>query len=184
MNREKLIAAMGLNATATDADIVAAITKAGVTLPKAEPETKEVIPKAVTAALDLKETDGESIVVASIHALKQHDKTAVSREEFIKLEKELKRRDASEAVAAAMAKGKITPDQKEWAEGYAASDLAGFNAFVAKAPQVIPVDDLPGKTKTQDPETDKITDTDMKVAAMMGIPIEDLKKYGMEVANG
>jgi len=184
MDRKQLIAALGLEANATDADIMTAIAKAGVKLPEAIPETKEVIPKAVTAALDLKETDGESVVVASIHALKQYDKTAVSREEFLRLENELKQRDAAEAVAAALAKGKITPEQTEWAKGYAASDLNGFNAFVAKAPQVIPVGDLPGRTKTQAPAAGEITDTDLEIAAMMDISIEDLKKYGMEVTNG
>jgi len=173
MDRVKLIAALGLKADATDADVLMAVAKLGVTLP--EETTREVLPKTITAALDLKETDGESVVVASIHALKQTSKTMVSVEDFNALKKQISDRDATDAVVAAMAKGKVTPDQKDWAMEYATKDLEGFKVYVSKAPVVIPVETLPGKkNENKDPVTDEAV---IQVAKSMGVDLEDIKKY-------
>jgi len=137
---------------------------------------KEVVAKEVIEALDLKETDGVSTVVASIHALKQTGKGTVSREDFEKLQKDLRKRDADEIVAKAMAEGKITPDQKEWAAQYAERDLEGFKTFVAKAPVVVPMDKLPKKeTRADDVIANEAV---LNVAKMFGNTPEDIKKYG------
>jgi len=173
MDRKKLIAALGLKDDATDEEILTAVAKLDVKLPGEK--TKEVISKEIIAALGLKDTDGETQVVASIHALKQTDKTSVSVEDFNALQKKITDRDATDAVAAAMAKGKVTPDQKDWATEYATSNLEGFNLYVSKAPVVVPVDQLPGKKKTAtDPVTDEAT---INVAKMMDVDLEDIKKY-------
>jgi phage I-like protein len=137
---------------------------------------KEVVAKEVLEALDLKETDGVSTVVASIHALKQADKGTVSREEFEKIQKDLRTRDADEIVTKALAEGKITPDQKEWAAAYAERDLEGFKVFAAKAPVVIPIDKLPKKeTRAGDAIADEAV---LAVAKMFGNTAEDIKTYG------
>lgn len=141
---------------------------------KALKEGKPAIAKEVLDALEMKEKD-LSAVVASIHALKQGQKGAVSREEFDKLQKDMQERDAQEVVAKALNEGKITADQKEWAEEYAIRDLEGFKVFVAKAPVVVPVDKLPGKKEKQDELV--TSEATMKVAKMMGNSEEDLKKY-------
>ncbi len=73
----------------------------------------------------------------------------VSKEEFDKLQKQIREKDASEVVAKAMADGKVTPDQKDWAIQYAERDIEGFKTFVAKAPVVIPMDKLPKRIKRQ-----------------------------------
>ena len=179
MDREKLIAALGLKDDATDAEILAAVAKLGVEIPEAE--VKEVLPKAVAAALELKEGDGESVAVASIHALKQVEKAGVSLEDFNALKQEIADKNADEAVAEAIAKGKVTPDQKDWALEYAKDNLDGFLVYVAKAPQVVPVDELPGKKKKASGE---LTEADVAVAAMMDVDVADLKKHGKEVAHG
>ena len=137
---------------------------------------KEVVAKEVIEALDLKETDGVSTVVASIHALKQSGKGTVSREEFEKIQKDLRKRDADEIVAKAVSEGKITPDQKDWAVQYAERDLEGFRVFVAKAPVVVPVDNLPKKEiRADDAVADEAV---LNVAKMFGNTPEDIKKYG------
>jgi len=179
MDRVKLIAALGLAADATDEMIVAALAGIGVKFPD---QIKEVMPKTVMAALDLKETDGESVVVASIHALKQTTKTGVSLEEFNALKQTITDRDATDVVVAAMSAGKVTPDQKDWAQDYAKKDLEGFKVYVAKAPVVVPVDKLPGKTEKA--KAGELTESDLQVASMMGVATEDVKKYGLEVNHG
>lgn len=170
MDRKLLIAKLGLAEDATDDQILAALDK----LKTKQVAAKEVIPKEVTEALGLEPSD-TSTVVASIHALKQGEKTMVSKADFEALQQKLAKRDAEEAVAAALKAGKITPDQKDWADNYAASDLAGFNTFVAKAPVVVPLGELnKQKTTPDDPALDATT---QQVAKMMGVSDEDLKKY-------
>ena len=44
---------------------------------------------------------------------------------------------ADEAVASAMAAGKLTPAMKDWALGYAAKDLSGFTAWCTAAPAIV-----------------------------------------------
>ena len=178
MDRKELIKALGIedNGDVTDALLLEAVAKLGVKLPEAKTETKEVIPEKITAALDLKKDDDTSTVVASILALKQTDKTGVSRQDFEKLQAKLAEKDAADAVDAAMKTGKITPAQKEWATEYAKDDLKGFQTFVAKAPVVVPVDKLAGKT--EDKTAGTLTETDLQIAKMMGVSEDDIKKYG------
>ena len=170
---KKLIKALGLADDASESDVLSAIKKI---MNKKPEKPKEVAAKDVLDALDLKEGSDTSTVVASIHALKQSDKTGVSREEFDKVTKQLADRDAGEVVAKAGAEGKITPDQTKWATEYATRDLEGFKTFVAKAPVVVPVSKLPEKKET----TDDIAadETVMAVAKMMDVSAEDIKKYG------
>jgi len=184
MDRLKIIAALGLPATATDEEIWAAMKPVTTTPDKT---VTPLVPTEIVAALELKDSDGISAAVASIHALKQHKNQGigtVSREEFQALQTKLVERDASDAVAAAMSMGKIAPSQKDWAVSYAKSDLVGFQLFVAKAPVVVPVGNLPGKQDHQESAAGEVTEELKAVAAAMGISIEDMKKYGMEVANG
>jgi phage I-like protein len=164
-----MIAALKLKEDATEDDVVAAVAE----LQKQSPV--EVVSKAVVDALGV-DTNDESTVVASIHALKQTEKTMVSKADFDALTRTLAKRDGDEIVAKAMSDGKITPDQKEWAEEYAGRDLNGFKTFVSKAPVVIPIRKLPeGQTKA---EQDALSDSVLAVAKLMDVSAEDLKEYG------
>ncbi len=163
-----LIAALKMPEGSTAEEVLAAVEALG----KQEP--KEVVAKAVIDALGIAESD-VSTVVASIHALRQGEKNSVSRAEFDALQKKLTERDATEVVAAALKAGKITPDQLDWATKYAEGDLAGFNTFVAKAPVVIPVSDLPKGEQAKQTITDA---TVLNVAKMMGVGTDDLKQFG------
>lgn len=164
-----LIAALGLKQESSEEEVLAAVAK----LKQGEP--KEVISKAVIAALGIEESD-ESTVVASIHALKQTTKTMVSQEDFKTLQDKLAKRDADEVVAKAVAEGKITPDMKEWADDYAMNDLAGFKTFIAKAPVVIPTKKLPSGDRQETLTT--LSDSVMTVAKLMDVDEVDLKEFG------
>ncbi len=170
---KRLIAKLGIEAGADEDKVVEAV-EAVVAKANKGPEQVEVIAKDVLQALDLTEGDA-STVVASIHALKQSSKGSVSREEFDRLQKDLSKRDADEVVAKATLEGKISPDQKKWAEEYALRDLEGFKTFVAKAPVVIPVGELPNQKNKGEGVIDE---TVLAVAKMMGNTDEDIKQYG------
>jgi phage I-like protein len=168
----KLFNLLRLAAGATEDDVIAAVTK----LRDKPPETREVLAKEVMDALNLKPEDTVSTVVASIHAMRQGEKGMVPRAEFDALKNQLAERDAAEVVAAALKAGKVTPDQKEWATAYAKADPAGFATFIAKAPVVIPMGDLPdGYVDPNDPTVNSAT---LSVAKLMNVDPEDIKKYG------
>lgn len=174
---KRLIAKLGLKPEADEDQVVEAVETVvakNKDLEAAKPKEVEVIAKDVLEALDLTEGD-TSTVVASIHALKQSTKGSVSRPEFEKLQKDLRKRDADEIVAKALLEGKVTPDQKDWANEYANRDLDGFKTFVAKAPVVVPVKDLPHKKNKGGAVIDE---TVLSVAKMMGNTEDDVKQYG------
>ncbi len=173
--KSALAVKLGLNGNATTAEILTVVASQGVDLPEAKETIKEVVPNTIVAALGLKDTDDVSTIVAGIHALKQAGTGAVSRDEFVALQAKLTERDATDAVDAAMKTGKIATAQKDWALNYARMDLKGFNTFVAMAPVVVPLKDLPGYT----PETDTTIKNDAvaHVASLMGVDPADIKKY-------
>lgn len=186
MDKKELIAALGLGENASDDEILQKVAKAGIKMPGAGEKEKvvEVIPEKITAALDLKKDDDASTVIASIHALKQtaaSGESGVSKADFETLKARLAEKEALDAVGDAMAAGKIAPAQKDWALEYAKNDLKGFNIFVAKAPVVVPVKDLPGK-KEDKVDTD-LTGAVLSIAGQLGATKEDIEKYG-EVKNG
>ncbi len=170
MDLKLLIARLGLAEDATEDEVLA-----GIDALKAESGGPETVPPAIARALG-EEGNDLSTVVASIHALKQATRTMVAREDFEALRQRIARREAEDAVAAALSAGKITPDQREWAAGYAEADPDGFAAFVAKAPVVVPLGDLPAGERTGD--GDSPDQAVLEVAKMMDISENDLKTYG------
>jgi phage I-like protein len=163
---KETLSALGLKEGAGDKDIQGAITTIAA--------KAMGIPKEVLDVLELADGSNASTVVASINALKQAPKGMVTRAEFDAVVAKQKQRDADEAVAAALNEGKITPDQKDWADKYAMTDLAGFQIFVAKAPVVIPMDKLPKQDKKGDAVVDETT---LAIGKLFGNTAEDIKKY-------
>lgn len=129
--------------------------------------------KEALDALGLAETASKSELVATIHALKQRPDYS---QEIAALKQKLAVRERDELVAAALKAGKITPAQKEWADAYALNDPDGFQVFVAKAPQVIPLDklDLAANPKSK---SDVPDDVQLEINKMCGVDEETWKKY-------
>lgn len=93
-------------------------------------------------------------------------------EMILELKRRMDERDAEELVTMALKQGKISAAQKAWAKEYALKDAEGFQAFVAKAPAVVPI----GKTGSagyQKEETD--TELDPKILKNLGVSMEDIK---------
>ncbi|MHC1727949.1 MAG: phage protease [Syntrophobacteraceae bacterium] len=104
--------------------------------------------KEVLDALGLPGGTGKSEAVATVHALRQSRLSAPDLTlEVAALKRKLAERECDDMVSAALREGKITPAQREWAEKYAFTDAEGFRLFIAKAPQVVPLDiPAPGGT--------------------------------------
>jgi phage I-like protein len=58
------------------------------------------------------------------------------------LKSRLAREQASRAVEEALRQGKISPAQQDWAMAYYRQDPESFQAFVARAPKVVPVGEI------------------------------------------
>ena len=88
-------------------------------------------------------------------------------------------RAAEEAVTLALRSGKLTPPQKDWAKSYALSDPKGFNAFVEKAPQIVPRGEVHFDS-TAAPSGDTLNSETLFACKQLGITPEEVKKYGMQ----
>lgn len=168
--KEFLIHTLKLPAEATDEQIQAAIKAL------AERPTAPALPQEMIAALSLAEGATLSEAIATVHALKQPG-NVVSMEEFRQLKQRMAERDRDDLVVQALADGKITPAQKEWADEYALRDPEGFKVFMLKAPVVLP---LGGKLTTlggRPANPDDLDETQLSINKMMGVETETFKKY-------
>ena len=185
MDMQKLAAALGLGPDATEEQIMEAL-QAMVAENKSLKEGKQpgdeatVANKAVCELLGLKAGAPAEDVTAKIMELKGGTIDGVNvLEELKALKQQNAQRDADEAVTLALKAGKITPAQKDWARSYALADPKGFDAFVEKAPQVVPMGeiDLGGTVALKSDKPDEATTL---VCKQLGVSQEDLEKYGKE----
>lgn len=181
MELEKLIKILGLPEDATEADVEAALRAAAAGKAQAHAEdnaaevtaNKSAADPTVLGLLGLKEGAKTEEVAAAIMQLKNGDPALA--QEVKSLKEQMAKKTADEAVENAMKLGKITASMKEWATEYALKDPAGFQAFVDKAPQAVPMGTF------DKPETKKESGTpenlNMSVLKGMGLSAEDIKKY-------
>jgi phage I-like protein len=180
-----LIELLGLDAAATAEQVVAAVKalQGKATETEASKATEKIVAaKAVLDALALKTDATESEVVASILALRQSDglaaEVAKQKMEIEELRAEAAKRKAAELVRTALAAGKITPAQTDWATEYAKSDPAGFEIFAAKAPAIVPLGTRSAAAKATPPANDSLDEDQRRINRMMGISDESWKKFG------
>jgi hypothetical protein len=139
-------------------------------------ETEVLMESEIRKILKL---DEKADVLEAVKALVNKPET-VSLEEYTatknqvtKLQETIALKERDERVSKAISDGKITPAQKEWADGYALSDPKGFDAFVASAPKVI---ELGEKGTGSEGPADNLTEAEIKLGEKMGIPKEELVK--------
>lgn len=145
------------------------------------PEDEKVVAnKAVCELLGLKAGAAADDVTAKIMELKGGNIDGVNVVEELKaLKRRNQEREASDAVTLALKSGKITPAQKEWATSYALSDPKGFESFVAKAPQIVPMSEIASGDELA-LKGDEVDDATLLVCKQLGLTAEDVKKFGKE----
>lgn len=145
---------------------------------KPDEEDAVVANKAVCKLLGLKAGAATEDVTAKIMELKGGIVDGVNLAVELKALKQREaEREADTAVELALKGGKITPAQREWAKEYALTAPKGFAAFVDKAPQVVPFEEIAGH-ETLALKGGKPDETTMLVCKQLGIDPEDVKKYG------
>jgi len=181
---KQVIAALGISTDADEAKILEAAKEIKALADKPPVEkpvevTVEVIPGAVLEALKLSTDAKTDEVVASIRAIRQEKAGMIDRAEFDALKQQIAKRNAEDAVAAAMIAGKITPDMREEWLKTATDNPELFARLVATMPVIVPVDPLPkGTPNPAGPDDLTKDETVMNIAAKLGVSAEDLKKYG------
>lgn len=106
------------------------------------PADTEITVEHLSAALDQLDTPAEPV-----QASEPTGQIALAESEVLALRaqaaageqaaRELRQRDARDAVRTAIEAKKVTPAMAEWAEGYALADPQGFAAFVATQPVLV-----------------------------------------------
>ena len=185
MDLQKLKELLGLPADAAEETIMNALMeKLGGAEKKEESETKEepepgkeqgketevVANSVILGLLGLQENAKTEDVAGKIMALKAGADS--QQQEIADALNRLKNREADEVVMNALKAGKITAAQKDWAKDYVLKDRKGFDAFIEKAPVVVPV----GKLNLKD-ALRKNVEVDSLVLKATGMTKEDIEKY-------
>ncbi len=210
MDLAKLRKALGLAATATEAEILAAaeLAAAGAAglaaVGKALGLDGEVTGETATAALTAQQAGLGAIRTAAgledgatLAQIATAVKTAtagagnpgefVPRAEFDRVKTDLAtlqangaKATASTAVDKAIEAGKVAPASRDWALGYASKDPAGFAEFVKDAPAILPNGRVAPATAA--PDSDVLTVEEKAVCRATGVSEEDFIKSRKELA--
>lgn len=166
-----VLTALGVAETATKEQVLDAV-KSG----KSAGEL--VANKEILGLLEVPETADLNTVKGKILALK-NPSGHVSIQEFNALKDKLDKRDTDELVEMALKGGKIAPAQREWAQTYALKDPAGFAAFVAQAPEVVPLHQrVADGTPPPGGKGAALDEAQLLVNKQLGLSDEAFKKYG------
>lgn len=117
---EKLLAALGLSATASEAEALSALVSLKAQADTAAAKTSEI------AALRSQAPDpAQFVAVATMQAVQS---------ENVALKTQLNQIEVDKVVNAALSAGQLLPAQKEWAADLGKSNLAALKAYVEKTP--------------------------------------------------
>jgi len=181
MELEKLIRLLGLQETATEDEVEAALREAvrkpGGTETAANKDAV-VANSTILTLLGLKEDAKTEEVAAAIVKLQNGDNTLAAEVQALKAQ--IEGRAADEAVTAALKAGKITAAQKDWAHSYALKDPEGFASFADKAPAAVVMDNLTGAGPKGKGGKDGLSGVDHTVLKNLGLSEEEVKEYYKE----
>lgn len=138
--------------------------------PSGDGKEAVVANKAILELLGLKQGAAPDAVQAEVKALKST---------VTELKARIADKEAEEAVQTALKAGKLAPSMKEWAKEYALKSPEGFAAYVAAAPQVVPMDEIAGGSDPA-PGGKKLDEATSLVLKQLGVDAEDVEKYGMK----
>lgn len=191
MDLKKLIGLLGLDEDATEEQVMAALEeklkkkedskKEPEETPKQEEmneQEKLVANSVILALLELPESAKTDEVAGKIMSLKAGE-TAVQRQ-VNELAQQLKERDAEDSVMKALKSGKITTAQYNWAKMYALNDKKGFESFLEKAPQVVPLE----KISFEEKKEGKGAEVSALVLKACGVSKEDIEKFANKEEAG
>lgn len=126
------------------------------------------------AALELQTGTGAA-VQATVLALKNRVATAPSAQDYAALKTRLDLREANDVVAQAVKDGKLAPAMVESATRLVLSDRGAFEAFLATAPKVVPLETVAaGAAAVRG--SDGLEESERLVCKSLGVTPEAFKK--------
>lgn len=161
-----------------DEEIAKAIVDA-ISLPTDEPAEGDIVAnKTILDLLELKVDAKVEDVTSKIMSLKADNAEDGWKTKYEELENRMNKKEADELVLKALKEGKISKDQKEWAEEYALKDKKSFEKFLEKAPQVVPMGEIQVENSTKKVDLDD--ETTLEICKSMGVCPADIEKYGKD----
>lgn len=157
-----------------DEEIAKAIFEA---LPSPVPAEEVVANKTILDLLELKEDAKVEDVTSKIMSLKSAKADEGWKTKYQELEERMNKKEADELVLKALKEGKISKEQKPWAEEYALKDKQSFEKFLEKAPVVVPMGEI-AVANTSAKKADMEDETTLEICKAMGVSKEDIEKYG------
>lgn len=161
-----------------DEEIAKAIVDA-ISSPTDEPAEGDIVAnKTILDLLELKADAKVEDVISKIMSLKADSADDGWKSKYEELENRMNKKEADELVLKALKEGKISKDQKEWAEEYALKDKKSFEKFLEKAPQVVPMGEIQVANSTKKVDLD--AETTLEICKSMGVSKADIEKYGKD----
>ena len=161
-----------------DEEIAKAIVDA-ISLPTDEPAEGDIVAnKTILDLLELKVDAKVEDVTSKIMSLKADNAEDGWKTKYEELENRMNKKEADELVLKALKEGKISKDQKEWAEEYALKDKKSFEKFLEKAPQVVPMGEI--QVANSGKKVDLDDETTLEICKSMGLSKADIEKYGKD----
>lgn len=161
-----------------DEEIAKAIVDA-ISSPTDEPAEGDIVAnKTILDLLELKVDAKVEDVTSKIMSLKADNSEDGWKTKYEELENRMNKKEADELVLKALKEGKISKDQKEWAEEYALKDKKSFEKFLEKAPQVVPMGEIQVANSTKKVDLDD--ETTLEICKSMGVSKADIEKYGKD----
>jgi phage I-like protein len=178
----KLRTALGMPDTATEDDVVQAVTKlstGNTAMCSFEKRVAEAAGLDVTKFTALDENATVALCAklkapapeATGDAAKLQKQVDDLQQQVATLSAQNAGRTASEEVTAAITAGKITPAQKEWAIDYCSRNPEGFKAFIDKAPVIL----KSGRVAPEGAAQDTLTPDQVALCSKLGIKEDDFK---------
>jgi phage I-like protein len=180
--KKKLASALGIPESASDDDLMSAVKKVGAqasTLAnvgrvlKAAGLSGDTLDETTTTALCARLSTAPDAQGAAAKAQTLQTQVDDLQKQLASLNMAFAGSTATKEVEAAIAAGKLTPAQKDWAVDYCARDPDGFKKFVGNQP-VILKDGRVVEGAPPGPET--LTADEKTICAKMGLKEEDFKR--------
>lgn len=145
-------------------------------LPSPTAAEEVVANKTILDLLELKEDAKVEDVTSKIMSLKSAKTDEGWKTKYQELEQRMNKKEADELVLKALKEGKISKEQKGWAEEYALKDKQSFEKFLEKAPVVVPMGQIQVANNVKKADVDD--ETTLAICKAMGVSKEDIEKYG------
>ncbi|NBB17042.1 hypothetical protein GVN21_16875 [Caulobacter sp. SLTY] len=181
---DQLAETLGLQAGATEAQILAALTTTTTSAASAATTVIATALGPIASALGLKaDAKPDDIVAAASAAVaaKADPSKFAPMEVVTALQGQVKALTEGQAVASASAEvdgaiaaGKLAPAQKDWALSYATADLAGFKTFVAGSPVIVDPTRRTAANPAAPGAEPVLTNELQAAAAALGVSVEDV----------